>query len=694
MPTLTTISTATNTLRQRILDAQKADPAVLRMLNDHISGKVAVGLFEVRDNLFYAHGKIYIPNDPELKKDLMWEAHDCKLAGHGKEVITPLALATGDVHAQDLECEEFLQQWQTRMQRAKKSLEQSKGKTLFPIPKVVAMSCGSLDVTLVSASISPYTSFESEPCDTYAILRCAKEQHSTKKAQDHGRLPVWNETFSFDIQEQDMSGELFVQVFNVKSEVDELLGTARIPIFNMVGKEEATLCGLVNPVQGDIGKVKAIWKWKPGSQTSLKATSHVSDSGGVAYPHVSDRQKISDPYSKLEVVSDALAKFSMDRGSGRYSPSYSDDSGSFGKEEKAQDGSYYSYPPPASGAYPVAHPPISETCSRGGSDYGYPPPASDAYPPNKDAYPPHFSGSYPPPLEAYLPNNQGYPPYSGSTYPPPQSGAGLPESGAYPPPAVAYPPSKESYPPYPGAANPPHPDPYSKPGMPSEGFGKESYPPYPGSANPPHPDPYSKPGMPSEGFGKQSYPPYPGSANPPHPDPYSTPGMPREGFGYMEKGGGDKEKGGSGKEKGKGHGSHNPYGQPPPAGYPPSSYPPAPGGYPPYGHPPAPHGYPPAPHGYPPAPHGYPQGYPPAGYPPQGYPPPHSAPGYPPQGYPSSGHGSGAHKPDKHGYATGAYVGGHSSSSSKPSKKHKEPKHSKHKKQKSFKGMKFKKFKF
>ncbi|KAI5081298.1 hypothetical protein GOP47_0004481, partial [Adiantum capillus-veneris] len=49
----------------------------------HISGKAAVGLFEVRDNLFYAHGKIYIPNDPELKKDLMWEAHDCKLAGHG-----------------------------------------------------------------------------------------------------------------------------------------------------------------------------------------------------------------------------------------------------------------------------------------------------------------------------------------------------------------------------------------------------------------------------------------------------------------------------------------------------------------------------------------------------------------------------------------------------------------------------------
>ncbi|KAI5060580.1 hypothetical protein GOP47_0025000 [Adiantum capillus-veneris] len=53
------------------------------MLNDHISGKAALGLFEVKDNLFYAHGKIYIPNDPELKKDLMWEAHDCKLAGHG-----------------------------------------------------------------------------------------------------------------------------------------------------------------------------------------------------------------------------------------------------------------------------------------------------------------------------------------------------------------------------------------------------------------------------------------------------------------------------------------------------------------------------------------------------------------------------------------------------------------------------------
>ncbi|KAI5055446.1 hypothetical protein GOP47_0028967 [Adiantum capillus-veneris] len=96
------------------------------MLHDHISGKAAVGLFEVRDNLFYAHGKIYIPNDPELKKDLISTGYTPFELSTGKEVITPLALATGDVHAQDLECEEFLQQWQTRMQRAKQSLEQSK----------------------------------------------------------------------------------------------------------------------------------------------------------------------------------------------------------------------------------------------------------------------------------------------------------------------------------------------------------------------------------------------------------------------------------------------------------------------------------------------------------------------------------------------------------------------------------------
>ncbi|MCO5553423.1 hypothetical protein L7F22_006944 [Adiantum nelumboides] len=522
------------------------------------------------------------------------------------------------------------------------------------------MSCGSLDVTLVSASISPYTSFESEPCDTYAILRCAQEQHSTKKAQDHGRLPVWNETFTFDIHEQDMSSELLVQVFNVENEADELLGIGRISIFDMVGKEEATLCALINPAQGEVGKLKAIWKWKPGAQT-FKATGHESGSRPVAYPHVSDsHRKNSGPFGKLEAVSDALAKLSMERGSGRYSSSCSEDSGSFRKEEKVQVGGYYSHPPAASGAYPVAHPPTSETCARGGPDYSYPPPASEAYPPNRETYPSHFSSTYPPSLEAHPPDNQGYSAYSGSQYPPPQSGGYPPESGAYPPPEVAY--------------------------------------------------------MP----GKESYPPYPGSANPPRPDPYSTPGMPREGFAYMEKGGGDKEKGGSGKEKEKGHGSHshNPYGQPPPAGYPPSSYPPAPAGYSQYGHPPggyppAAQGYPPAPHGYSPAPHGYPQGYPPqshgyppqshgyppAGYPPQGYPPAHSAPGYLPQGYPPSGHGSGAHKPDKHGYAAGAYVG-HSSSSSTPSKKHKEPKHSssshkhnKHKKQKSFKGMKFKKFK-
>ncbi|MCO5575102.1 hypothetical protein L7F22_028899 [Adiantum nelumboides] len=82
-PNLNPTSTIQGTLKERIIESQKIDPAVIRMMNAHVSGKSAIGLFDIRDGLFYAHSKIYIPNDPTLKKDLLWEAHDCKLAGHG-----------------------------------------------------------------------------------------------------------------------------------------------------------------------------------------------------------------------------------------------------------------------------------------------------------------------------------------------------------------------------------------------------------------------------------------------------------------------------------------------------------------------------------------------------------------------------------------------------------------------------------
>ncbi|MCO5570945.1 hypothetical protein L7F22_024675 [Adiantum nelumboides] len=40
----------------------------------------------------------------------------------GKEVITPMALASGAIHAQDLDAEEFLAKWQKRMEVARKHL--------------------------------------------------------------------------------------------------------------------------------------------------------------------------------------------------------------------------------------------------------------------------------------------------------------------------------------------------------------------------------------------------------------------------------------------------------------------------------------------------------------------------------------------------------------------------------------------
>lgn len=624
------------------------------------------------------------------------------------------------------------------------------------------MSSGSLEVTLVSASIARYIPFENEPCDTYAILRCTEDQHSTKNARDQGRLPVWNETFVFDIQEHDMSNELLIQVFNVRNEVDKLLGLARIPIYTMVGKEEATLCALLSPTQTEIGKLKAAWKWKPGSQKSMKATSYegkeygrqgdveggsytagaaaaygskvpnyASDYGMAAYPPVFNPNKTSsDPYSNLDAVSDAVAKLAVGSGrsSGRSSSSYSGDSFKSGKEAEVQDGFPYHQPSAPYGnspTGPLGHGGFTDmraSDERKGNFGAYSSPAlhargssdqshslsspTNAYPLQNEGYHPYSETTYPPPSDAYPPNKETYPSHLVAAYPPAPTGLFPQDKDRYPPhPSVQYPPpssdtfpqSKDEYPPYPSSAYPPPPsDAY----MSSSG----AYPPYPGSSYPPPPDAYMSSSYPPN---KDVFPSYQNPAYPPYPDYQSTSsfGVHGEEVQYMEKGGGSKERGGSKKEKEKGHGSHAPYGQPPPSGY---QYPPAPSGYPtavqgyppaPHGYPPAQHGYPPAPHGYPPAPHGYPSA--PQGYPPHSYPsasPPLAAPyGYPSSAYESHsgkhGHGSG-----HAAAAAGAYVA-HSSSASKPSKKHKEPKHSshkhdKHKKEKSFKGLKFKKFKF
>lgn len=622
------------------------------------------------------------------------------------------------------------------------------------------MSTGTLEITVISAAIPPHTGFDDGPTNTYAVLKCIKEQHCTKIARDQGRLPAWNETFTFNLQEQDMSEDIILQVFCVRTEVDELLGLARIPILNMIGKEEAMSCALISPSKGETGKLKAAWKWKPDTQRSLKSTNFegkasevqeypgsesytsasfdsevpsVGDCGPAAYPHYAHpKSRDSEAYSKLDAVSDALGKLTMDKGSsGRSTPSappYPEDSIGAGGDVKTQGGEYYPYSnTSAFGAYPSEHIPISEPLvysgypnirassesreeistysspvySTGPFDYSYPPPPADVVP----AYPPHK-----PPYSSYQRSTSEFSHDKGSTYPPYSdyySSSSLDKQSE----ALGYTKrgvggdSKEK-----GEGHGSH-SPYGQP--PPAGYPQSSYPPPP-SGYPPssYPPPY---GYPPEA--PSSYPPpygYPPEAAHGYP-PASSLDKQGEAFAYTERG-----VGGDTKEKGKGHGSHSPYGQAPPAGYPPSSYPLPPPGYPPssypppYSHPPeAAYGYPPAPHGYPPAPHGYP----PAPY---GYPPAvdhHSGPSYPPYGYPPPA--SGGHQvpyPVDHGHgsgyaAAGAYVG-HSSSGSKTSKKHKEPKHSsshqhgyaqphyvvhghhnKHKKHKSFKGLKFKKFK-
>ncbi|MCO5570946.1 hypothetical protein L7F22_024676 [Adiantum nelumboides] len=51
----------------QIRNASKTDPGVLRMMQNWRQGKTAVGLFDLRDGLWYAHDRIYIPDEPSLR---------------------------------------------------------------------------------------------------------------------------------------------------------------------------------------------------------------------------------------------------------------------------------------------------------------------------------------------------------------------------------------------------------------------------------------------------------------------------------------------------------------------------------------------------------------------------------------------------------------------------------------------------
>lgn len=498
------------------------------------------------------------------------------------------------------------------------------------------MSTGTLHLTIVSARIAPNAVFDFEPADMFATIRCVKEQRSTKTARDQGRLPAWNESFTFSLEEKDMSKDIIVQVFGLRSELDELMGLARIPIFCAVGKS-STLCSLNHPSKGEIGELKAALTWKPSSQgilgdvniqKELPGTLTGSDSGyplatfdpsiwkendygPVSYPPVHLKGRETDGQSTFNDLTGAMAKLAVDKES--------------------------------SGISVPSAPPFVETCSQSGGEVR-------TYSSQGGGYPLHSAsfGSYPADgIEHRLtlqpkPNEpqvfSGYPSAAGD-----RKGAGLEcgtcTSTVYPQRDSSeynYPPSHDVIQAYPRSS-----DVYP------------SYPDYPGST---------------------------ASSENPHilPDktsPYITRGISET------------------KDKGKGHNSHSPYGYPPPPSYPPtpfaappgypSQYPPPygypPGGYPPappylpapHGYPPAPHGYPPAPHGYPPAPHGYPS---PAGH--------HPPPAYPPYGYSPPIHDldHSAHYPLEHGhsvgYAGGAYVG--HSSHAEPSKHHKHAKHSKH----------------
>ncbi|KAL3683809.1 hypothetical protein R1sor_001831 [Riccia sorocarpa] len=125
---------------------------------------------------------------------------------------------------------------------------------------------GTLQVTLVSATLSPHSPAQ-DSSDSYATLTCGKQQFTTKIAQDQGRLPTWNERHSFAIED---SGEfefkeVIIEIFAARPELNELLGTARLPFSKVVpANEETSLYSLSLPnIGGERGQVKVTLKWEP-----------------------------------------------------------------------------------------------------------------------------------------------------------------------------------------------------------------------------------------------------------------------------------------------------------------------------------------------------------------------------------------------------------------------------------------------
>lgn len=262
------------------------------------------------------------------------------------------------------------------------------------------------ELTLISASIPPHVPLDLEPEDTYAIIRCAQEQQRSKTTHDHGRTPVWNETFAFNLGDQDVPKFVFVQIFAARSDTDEFLGVARIPIFTS-GETEGSLHVLVSPDKGETGKLKAVWRWKSMPKQSYSSSpSSLHDvkreerdySPGMYPPAASPYDEVTGSMAKLAVHKgqDRELYPPTAYGSATYPPPHEQEERSSFTSEPYQapnDPWKTSYPPP-NDMSKTSYPPSS----------AYPPPTAEAYPPY--SYPPTADTPY-----SYPPTADAYPPY-------------------------------------------------------------------------------------------------------------------------------------------------------------------------------------------------------------------------------------------------------------------------------------------
>ncbi|MCO5571082.1 hypothetical protein L7F22_024814 [Adiantum nelumboides] len=125
-----------------------------------------------------------------------------------------------------------------------------------------------LELTLISATLSSDVRLDPEPKDIYAIVKFGSGQCRTRTACDHGRSPVWNETVMLNLDNQESPKFIFVQLFAVWSDADELLGVARIPV-PISGAIEGSLHVLVSPSRGETGTLKAAGRWTSTSQVKF-----------------------------------------------------------------------------------------------------------------------------------------------------------------------------------------------------------------------------------------------------------------------------------------------------------------------------------------------------------------------------------------------------------------------------------------